>query len=96
MLRPAITPLTVASVVIAVLAFALPWLSYGSAVVELAVLLNFILWSPVVWAIVTIAALITYKRHAMWILLGTPVSLFNLVYFALTFSPCDPTGTRCL
>jgi len=96
MFRPAITPLTIASVATAVLACALPWLFYGSHILGLAGTMNLILWPPVIWLVITVAALVKHKGHAMWLLLGAPVALFDFVYFALTFSPCDPTGTRCL
>jgi len=96
MLRPAVTPLTITSVAIAALACALPWLFYGSHILSLAGAINLVLWPPVIWLIITIAALVIHKGRAVWLLLAAPVALFDFVYLLLTFSPCDPTGTRCL
>ena len=89
--------MTAGSGVTAVLALAIPWMPriFGSQF-ELGTAIALIFFLPVVWAVVTIACLIIYRRRALWLLLGAPVALFNLIWFLLTFSPCDPTGLRCL
>lgn len=94
MLRPIITPLTVASITTAV-ACALPWIFYGTQVLGLAVVLCLVFYGPFVWAIITAIAVIKHRRRAVWLLLGAPVALFNF-YTTLTFNACDPTGLHCL
>jgi hypothetical protein len=79
--------------VVAALACALPWAFYGSQSLGLAVAL--VGFGPIVWAIITAIALIKQGRRAVWLLLAAPVALFDF-YTALSFSPCDPTGLRCL
>lgn len=94
MLRPIITPLTVASLATAV-ACALPWMFYGTQVLGLAVTLCLVFFGPFVWAIITAIAVIKHRQRAIWLLVGAPVALFNF-YTMLTFSACDPKGLHCL
>ena len=89
--------LAAGSGVTAVLALAIPWIPriFGSQF-ELSTTIDLILFLPVAWAVVTIVSLTMYRKRALWLLLGAPVALLNLIWFLLTFNPCDPTGLRCL
>lgn len=85
------------SALVTFLALVVPWIPriFGSQY-ELSTLIDLLLFLPAAWAIVTIVGVVIYRVRALWLLLGAPVALFNLTWFMLTFSPCDPTGLRCL
>ncbi len=97
MRRPEFTLLGAASMASAIFALVVPWVprALGSQI-ELGTIIQLLILFPLLWAALTIGALAQRRMGAIWTLLGTPIALFNLVWFFLTFSPCDPTGTRCL
>ena len=86
--------LAIASGAVALLALVIPWVLAPH--IELSTLVRLLFLLPTGWAVMTVGGLFVYRKRGLWLLLGGPVALFNLIWFVATFNPCDPTGARCL
>jgi hypothetical protein len=74
--------LLLASLVIAILTFAAPWLLSLRAALFLAGL----------WGAVVLLGLVSFKRRGLWFLLSTPVALYWPFVFVVL---CRDFGTLC-